>query len=73
MMPDAADPRHEPNYKEAMSPEDFKTEMIRIVWDEYTDLGSQHAKADELMCKLLTSLGYEDGIEVYEQLERYFE
>lgn len=62
----------------AMSPEEFKVRMEQIVahdWasgSEYQSPDVVHSNADDLLCELLRSLGYGDGIAVYESLARYF-
>ena len=45
-----------------MTPQEFKEKMKEL---ESYDTEYRHIKADELMCQLLISLGYEEGIEIY--------
>lgn len=31
-----------------------------------------HIQADELMCQILTDLGYQEGIELFKKIEKYY-
>jgi hypothetical protein len=31
-----------------------------------------HVQADELMCQILTDLGYEEGIDLFKKMEKYY-
>ena len=53
-----------------MDPKDFYTEMVRIVFTENEEIG--HIHADELMCDILTQLGYGDGVKLFEQMEKWY-
>lgn len=65
-----------------MTPEEFKTHMQKIsknimeLDDLDTDMPSMiedaHIKADELMCEILTDLGYGEGIEIFKKMEKYY-
>lgn len=46
-----------------MTPEEFKKRMIEISTE--TDTETRHVVADELMCEVLESLGYGEGVEVF--------
>ena len=37
------------------------------------DTERAHREADEVLCELLTSLGYEDVVKEYEQIEKWFD
>jgi hypothetical protein len=37
--------------------------------DVYTE--DKHRQADGLMCRLLKSMGYEDGVEVYYSIDKW--
>lgn len=65
-----------------MTPEEFKTHMENIskdvmeLDDQNPDMPSMieaaHIKADELMCEILTDLGYGEGIEIFKKMEKYY-
>lgn len=52
-----------------MTPKEFHEAMIAL---EVGDAESDHAKADDLMCKVLTELGYVDGVRVFETMKRWY-
>lgn len=52
-------------FKDKTSPEVFKESMEKI--DEGHDTESKHVLADELMCELLTTLGYGEGVEIFKK------
>jgi len=54
-----------------MEPEEFKKRMSEINShdnDEETD----HKKADMLMCEVLESLGYGEGVEIFKNMPKYY-
>jgi hypothetical protein len=53
-----------------MTPEDFKNKMIEI--DKYDDTEDKHTEADGLMCEILSELGYEDGIEIFRSMYKWY-
>lgn len=53
-----------------MTPKEFTFEMQRISKD--LDLEGAHREADDLMCRLLVSLGYEEGIEIFQKMEKWY-
>lgn len=54
-----------------MSPDDFFEQMIGI--DQfYKDEEQKHAVADELMCEVLRRLGYEKGIQVFDNMDKWY-
>jgi hypothetical protein len=54
-----------------MSPDDFFERMVGI--DQYyKDEEQKHAAADELMCELLKSLGYEKGVQVFDDMDKWY-
>lgn len=59
-----------------MSPEEFADKMIEIASyaDEYGYFDDEvaHVKADNLMCALLRSLGYQEGVRIFENLPKYY-
>lgn len=54
-----------------MTPEEFKKQMHEIVMLG-GDPEQAHIEADNLMCELLTSLGYGEGIAVYSAAEKWY-
>ena len=53
-----------------MTPEEFKRKMQEID-DEYgTEDG--HIKADDLMCEVLEWLGYDEGVEIFRQMYKWY-
>lgn len=57
-----------------MSPEQFKIRMKQIAdWQErHRDEEISHKEADELLCEALQSLGYGDGVEIFEDLPKWY-
>ena len=55
-----------------MSPKEFKEEMIviREVADGHPE--RFHIEADDLICKVMRDLGYGDGIDIFEEHERWY-
>lgn len=59
-----------------MSPEEFADKMTKIAShvDEFGHFDDEvvHIKADDLMCDLLRSLGYQEGVHIFENLPKYY-
>lgn len=65
-----------------MTPEEFKDEMkkaseLEIHMPEYGiihrhDTEESHAMMDNIMCKLLRSLGYGDGIDIFDKTYKFY-
>lgn len=60
-----------------MTPEEFAQRMRKIAKEG--DQGSigydpenAHGAADRLLCEVLTQLGYGEGVQVYESLEKWY-
>lgn len=61
---------------------EFETHMQKIsknvmeLDDQNPDMPSMiekaHVQADELMCQILTDLGYEEGIDLFKKMEKYY-
>lgn len=54
-----------------ITPEEFKEKMIKMA----TSAGDPeigHSMADELMCKILCSLGYGDGVKIFEEMDKWY-
>lgn len=54
----------------AMSPEEFKNRMIECSKDWHQE--DRHIEMDSLMCELLTQLGYEEGIAVFQSTDKWY-
>ena len=54
----------------SMGPEAFKNEMNELATSSDLDKGDRYRKMHELMCKVLRSLGYDEGIDIFEKNER---
>lgn len=48
-----------------MKPEEFEKQMKQIFESEENDTEEAHYKADGLMCNLLSSMGYGEGIKIF--------
>lgn len=55
--------------QEAMKPEEFVRRMEEIASD--SDREGRHIDADNLMCDLLISLGYKEGIEKFIHMHKW--
>lgn len=58
-----------------MTPEEFKNEMQKISnrqGEKYIDVEITHAEADDLMCEMLRELGYGEGVDVFEDMPKWY-
>ena len=46
--------------------------MKKIAKDYADDPEVMHGKADDLVCELLKSLGYLEGLKIYEKMEKWY-
>ena len=53
-----------------MTPEEFK-EKMKNIWDKY-DEEDGHDLADRLMCDVLRQLGYGEGVEIFEEADKWY-
>lgn len=53
-----------------MKPKEFAERMRDINEIEFTD--DRHHAADELMCEVLNDLGYEEGVEIFENMNKWY-
>ena len=53
-----------------MTPEEFKERMELCSLDRDTEYG--HITADELMCDVLKELGYSEGVEIFENMHKWY-
>ena len=58
-----------------MTPEEFAERMKRIREDDdniYLDWEGSHIAADNLICELLRELGYQKGVEIFEDMPKWY-
>ena len=55
-----------------MNPQEFYEKMIDIRNQYDTDEEIAHEEMDDLMCKVLTELGYGDGVLVFEDTHKLY-
>ena len=60
-----------------LTPEEFSIAMMQIksgtCYDERRyDEEDQHRDADELMCNVLRSLGYGDGVDIFDDMYKWY-
>lgn len=55
-----------------MDPQEFCNEMRRIKNEYRSDWEKRHFLMDELMCKVLKELGYEEGVILYEITAKWY-
>ena len=59
-------------YTPDYTPHEFLKEMKSIAADKTEGDGCHHLWADDLMCDLLRSLGYGEGVEVFERIYKRY-
>ena len=55
-----------------MTPEEFKLKMQTILTEHENYPETCHYEMDKLMCEVLSDLGYEEGVKVFENTERWY-
>lgn len=59
-----------------LTPYEFSIAMMQIksgvCYDRSYDEEDQHIDADELMCNVLRSLGYGDGIDIFDSMHKWY-
>ena len=58
--------------KKITSPDDFARRMRNVAKQFPDDPERQHILMDNLMCTLLTRLGYTEGVEVFNNTHRWY-
>lgn len=53
-----------------LTPAKFEDEMKKLL--ENRSIEDRHEKADKLMCKALSDNGYEVGVKVFEEMEKWY-
>jgi len=54
-----------------MNKEEAINELKEII-REAGDTESDHAKADDVLCDLLSELGYHDVVELYDRIDKWY-
>jgi hypothetical protein len=57
---------------DAMTPIEFALKMGEISRSYSGDPEAAHGKADDLMCEMLRSLGYGDGVNAFEAMDKWY-
>ena len=52
------------------TPKEFAEKMRQLA--ENGDPEADHIKSDELMCQLLTSLGYGEGVKIFKEMYKWY-
>lgn len=55
-----------------MTQKEFAREMGRLKGLHAEDPEAFHAEADTLMCLMLCELGFEEGVKVFEEAEKWY-
>lgn len=55
------------------TPEQFKAEMEEIVQKTDGDPHDVHVVMDATLCRVLTELGYGDGVAIFEKQDKWYE
>ena len=55
-----------------MSPVEFRDRMAEIAKRSLYDPEESHGKADDLMCEILTNLGYGEGVKIFEEMDKWY-
>lgn len=55
-----------------MTPDEFAEKMKRIVEETVWDVENCHREMDDVMCELLTELGYGEGVQVFYGAEKWY-
>lgn len=53
-----------------MTPENFAAAMTELSFIE--DKERRHGAMDDLLCKLLSELGYQDGVDVFNRVDKWY-
>lgn len=55
-----------------LTPEEFKNSIALIVYEYGRDPETAHRMMDELMAMMLSSLGYKDGIDIFNRTMKWY-
>ena len=56
---------------DSMKPEEFKKRMNKLATSNGF-IADRHRKMDALMCEVLRSIGYDDGIDIFEATSKWY-
>ena len=60
------------SWLDIMTPEDFELKMKTLLTTHGDNTEALHIEMDRLMCKVLSQLGYEKGVEVFKNTELWY-
>lgn len=55
-----------------MPPDEFREKMIEIANKAEYDPEKSHGQDDDLMCEILTDIGYGEGVKVFEEMDKWY-
>ena len=55
-----------------ITPDEFLRRMNEIEDDNHLDTEQAHSEADELMCSLLETLGYDQGVKEFRSMDKWY-
>lgn len=55
-----------------MTPAQFEEKMTELKEKAPNDVEMAHYKADEIMCELLRSYGYDSGIDIFKSMPKWY-
>lgn len=58
--------------KRVPTPEEFKTEMKKILEQYEDDEEMFHVAADNYICSVMETLGFEEGIKIFENADKWY-
>lgn len=58
--------------KKAPTPEEFKNEMKKILERYEDDEELFHIAADDYICSVMEMLGFEEGIKIFENADKWY-
>ena len=53
-----------------LTPGDFASLMRKLA--EHDDIESRHVQMDKLLCRVLESLGYAEGVAIFRESEKWY-
>ena len=53
-----------------MSPEDALIELLKLKGE--SDIETAHSEADDILCGVLIGLGYDDLVQAYNDIEKWY-
>ena len=55
--------------KPAYTPEEFAEKMREL---HVFDIEGRHKEADQIMCELLEYFGYQEGVEIFRKMDKWY-